>query len=227
VSLEWFSRLKEYDSLSRSRMGFLNSIKDQEKRIEVLTNRKEDNLAQLSGLKADYIRLQQSLHELEQKLRIQTEQRSRWIDSGGDEAKRKSMEAELSKLEEDGFILLQKLDENERERQDIQTFLQGLEKTILEISLEAKNEITLFQNEITQIDLRLSGLIEILPGEFKDLLMKLLKKNLAHGPFTRMEEGSCFFCRYKISRVVESEIDTQKLLRQCPQCSRIFIPYGT
>ena len=227
MSLEWFSRLKEYDSLSRSRMGFLNSIKDQEKRIEVLTNRKEDNLAQLSGLKADYIRLQQSLHELEQKLRIQTEQRSRWIDSGGDEAKRKSMEAELSKLEEDGFILLQKLDENERERQDIQTFLQGLEKTILEISLEAKNEITLFQNEITQIDLRLSGLIEILPGEFKDLLMKLLKKNLAHGPFTRMEEGSCFFCRYKISRVVESEIDTQKLLRQCPQCSRIFIPYGT
>ncbi len=227
MSLEWFSRLKEYDSLSRSRMGFLNSIKDQEKRIAVLTDRKEDNLAQLSGLKADYIRLQQSLHELEQKLRIQTEQRSRWIDSGGDEAKRKSMEAELSKLEEDGFILLQKLDENEMERQDIQTFLQGLEKTILEISLEAKNEIALFQNEITQIDLRLSGLIEILPEEFKNLLMKLLKKNLAHGPFTRMEGGSCFFCRYKISRVVESEIDSQKLLSQCPQCSRIFIPYGT
>ena len=227
MSLEWFSRLKEYDSLSRSRLGHLNSIKEQEKRIELLSARKDDNLAQLSGLKSDYIRLQQSLHEIEQKMKVMSEQRNRWMDSGGDEGKRKAMEAEISKLEEEGFTLLQKLDENEVERKDIQTFLQGLEKTIQEISLESQNEIKTFENEIKQIDLRLEGLIEILPPEFKDLLLKLLKKNLAHGPFTRIESGSCFFCRYKISRVVESEIDMQKLLRQCPQCTRIFIPYGT
>ena len=227
MSLEWFSRLKEYDSLSKTRLGLLNSIKEQEKRIEVLSKRKTDTLAQLSGLKSDYIRLQQSLHEIEQKMKVQAEQRSRWIDAGGDENKRKMMEAELIKLEEEGFSLLQKLDENEIERKEIQTFLLGLENTTQEISLESKNEMQIVENEIKQINLRLEGLVEILPAEFKDLLLKLLKKNLAHGPFTRMEAGSCFFCRYKISRVVESEIDMHKLLRQCPQCSRIFIPYGT
>ncbi len=227
MSLEWFSRLKEYDSLSRSRLGHLNSIKEQEKRIEVLSARKDENLAQLSVLKSDYIRLQQSLHEIEQKMKVMAEQRSRWIDSGGDEAKRKMMEAELSKLEEEGFNLLQKLDENEVERKDIQTFLQGLEKTIQEISLESQNEIKIFENEIKQIDLRLEGLMEILPPEFKNLLLKLLQKKLAHGPFTRIDAGTCFFCRYQISKAVESEIDMQKLLRQCPQCTRIFIPYGT
>jgi predicted nucleic acid-binding Zn-ribbon protein len=53
-----------------------------------------------------------------------------------------------------------------------------------------------------------------------------MAKNLAHGPFTRIDQGSCFLCRYKISRVEESEIDMQKALKICPQCSRIFLPYG-
>lgn len=227
MSLEWFSRLKEYDSLSRSRLGHLNSIKEQEKRTLALSTRQSDNLAQLSVLKSDYIRLQQSLHEIEQKMKIQAEQKQRWMDSGGEEKKRLAMESELSKLEEEGFQLLQKLDENEVERRDIQTFLQGLEKTITEISKEVKDEIKKFVGQIEQLDLRLVGLMEILPPEFKDLLLKLLKQNLALGPFTRIEKGTCFFCRYQISRVVESEIDMQKLLRQCPQCTRIFIPYGT
>ncbi|MES2528141.1 MAG: hypothetical protein V4598_13695 [Bdellovibrionota bacterium] len=227
MSLEWFSRLKEYDSLSRSRSGLLNSINEQKKRIEGLNTRQSDNLAQLAVLKSDYIRLQQSLHEIEQKMKVQSEQKQRWIDTGGDEKKRLAMEAELARQEEEGFELLQKLDENEVERKDVQTFLEGLAKTLLEISTEAKEEIKNFEGQISQLDLRLEGLMEILPPEFKDLLLKLLKKNLAHGPFTRIESGHCFFCRYQISRVMESEIDMQKLLRQCPQCSRIFIPYGT
>jgi predicted nucleic acid-binding Zn-ribbon protein len=227
VSLEWFSRLKEYDSLSKARLGESNAIKEQELRLKALELRREESLTRLTELKAEHVRLHQELLELEEKLKIQTQQRQRWIDQGGADDRRLKMEEDIAVLEEKGFAQLENLETNETERKEVQTFLDGLTKTIGEINGEVKAEILLHQEKIKQLDLRLEGLLEILPDEFKTLLLKLLKKNLAHGPFTRIDSGSCFFCRYKISRIDESEIDMQKKLKTCPQCGRIFIPYGT
>jgi len=227
VSLEWFSRLKEYDSLTKSRIGLLGAIKDQEARMIALERRREESLSQLSILKSDYVRHQQNLLELENKMKVLGQQRQRWIDQGGDEVKLKSMGEELIRLEDQGMNLLELLETNETERKEAQVFIEGIGKTISEIQEEAKEEIKKSEDAIAQLDLRLESIREMLPPEFKDLLLKTLKKNLAHGPFTRIENGSCMFCRYKISRVDESEIDMQQKLKVCPQCSRIFIPYGT
>ncbi len=227
VSLEWFSRLKEYDSLSRGRLGHLTAIKEQEERLFVLEKRKSESLSHLTNLKSDYIRLQQELHEIEERMKLLSQQKERWIDQGGDDKKRISMEAEISLLEDKGMNLLQDLENNEIERKDTQTFLDGLRNTVEEIGSEVAGEVARYRHEVTQLDLRLASLMEILPSEFRDLLMKTLKKNLAFGPFTRIENGTCFFCRFKISKMDESEIDMQKKLKTCPQCSRIFIPYGT
>lgn len=227
MSLEWFSRLKEYDSLSKARLSHLSAIRDQDDRMLALEKRREEKLAQLSILKADYVRHQQELLELENKMKILNQQKERWIDQGGDDAKKILMEEEIAKLEDQGFQFLELLDANETDRKDAQTFIEGVGKTISEISEEAKSEIAKHHDSIKQLDLRLEGILDLLPAEFKDLLMRTLKKNLAHGPFTRMDNGSCMFCRYKISRMDESEIDMQKKLKTCPQCSRIFIPYGT
>lgn len=227
VSLEWFSRLKEYDSLSRARLGHLSAIKEQEERLSALEKRKADSLSQLTNLKSDYVRIQQELHDIEEKMKLLNQQKQRWIDQGGDEKKRLSMETEIAALEDKGMQLLQDLDDNEVERKDTQTFLEGLKKTVEEIGAEVTVDVEKHKSEISQLDLRQDSLMEILPSEFKDLLMRTLKKNPVHGPFTRIENGTCFFCRYKISRIDESEIDMQKKLKTCPQCSRIFIPYGT
>lgn len=227
VSLEWFSRLKEYDSLSRARMGHVTAIKEQEDRLSTLENRKALNLSQLATLKSDFVRLQQDLQDIEDKMKMLNQQRQRWIDQGGEEKKRLNMEAEIAVLEERGMEILELLDTNEAERRDIQTFLAGLEKTMVEISSEVLTEAVRHREEIKQLDLRQESLLEILPSEFKDLLMRTLKKNPVHGPFTRIESGACFFCRFKISKLDESEIDMQKRLKTCPQCGRIFIPYGT
>lgn len=227
VSLEWFSRLKEYDSLTKSRLGHLNAIKDQDSRVIALQKRLDESLAQLSNLKADYVRHQQELLELESQMKVLTQQKERWIDQGGPEEKRRSMETEIAKLEDHGLALLELLETNEAERKDSQTFIEGIGKTITEVRAEAKAEITNNEEAIRNLDLRLQGVLDVLPGEFKDLLLKTLKKNLALGPFTRMDNGSCFFCRFKISKNDENEIDLQQKLKVCPQCSRIFIPYGT
>ncbi len=227
MSDEWFSRLKEYDSLSKARARLILSGKDQEGRLETLRKRQADSMAQLAGLKSSYIHLQQSLHEIEQKIKVQNEQRSRSIDQGGSEEKLRAYNKEISSLEEKGFSFLEDLDVNETERADLQGFLNGLEKTMIEIAGEVKEETAKFQNEIEQLDLRLNSLTEALPAEYRDLLMRTLKKNLALGPFTRVENGSCFFCRANISRNEESEVEMQKILKTCSQCGRIFIPYGT
>lgn len=227
MSLESFSRLKEYDSLSRERNRLRETIKDQEARITSLKSREESSLAQLSNLKDDYVRLQQELQDLEARLKLLNQQRDRWIDQGGEEGKRKAMEAEISVLEEKGFSLLEELEKNEIERKDARTFLDGLARTMEEIKAEVDEENVRHREAISNIDLRLSGLLDLLSPEFKDALERTLKKNPAHGPFTRIENGSCLFCRYKISRIDESEIDMQKKLKHCPQCGRIFIPYGT
>lgn len=227
VSLEWFSRLKEYDSLSRARQGHLSAIKEQEERLASLEKRKSDSLSQLNNLKSDYVRFQQELSDIEEKMKVLGQQRQRWIDQGGDEKKRLSMDEEIAALESKGMDLLQVLDDNETERKDSQTFIEGIKMTIEEIQSEAIVEMDKHKHEISQLDIRQSSLMEMLPAEFKDLLMRVLKKNLVHGPFTRIENGNCIFCRFKISKVDESEIDMQQKLKTCPQCGRIFIPYGT
>lgn len=227
MSLEWFSRLKEYDSLLKTRTGHLNAIKEQEDRVSALNGRKEERMAQLSKLKEDYVRLQQELQDLEARIKLLTKQRENWISLGGDDKKLTEMGSEISKLEDSGLELLDRQGLNSEERNDAQTFIDGISKTIAEIHGEAETEKTSHQKAISQLDQRLDGILEMLPEEFKTALMRALKKNLAHGPFTRIENGSCIFCRYKISRVEESEIDMQKKLKNCPQCGRIFIPYGT
>jgi predicted nucleic acid-binding Zn-ribbon protein len=149
------------------------------------------------------------------------------MDYGGDEKKIQAFTSEIAEQEGRGLEILGELELNEQERNDAKTFLAGIEKTIADIESEVKGEIGKEEEQIKIIDFRLSGLREDLPSDFKQLLEKLLSKNLAHGPFTRIDQGSCLFCRYKISRIDESEIDMQKKLKTCPQCSRIFIPYGT
>src|SRR6476660_101679 len=98
VSLEWFSRLKEYDSLSRNKITLQKAIKDQEERISTLENRRLEKMSQLTNLKSDYVRFQQELQDIEEKMKLLNQQRQRWIDQGGEEKKRLSMEAEISAL---------------------------------------------------------------------------------------------------------------------------------
>ncbi len=211
----------------KGRNEHLKAVKEQEMRIVLLNERKSEKMSQLSNLKEEYVKLQQALQDLEAKIKLLSTQRENWISLGGEEFKRLTMEEEISKLEDSGLALLDQQTKNAEERNDAQTFLEGISRTISEIQGEVNLEITKHQEAIVQLDLRLEGIQDILPPEFKDALNKVLKKNLAHGPFTRVDAGSCLFCRYKISRIDESEIDMQKKLRNCPQCGRIFIPYGT
>jgi predicted nucleic acid-binding Zn-ribbon protein len=227
VSVDWFFKLKEIDSLSKMKNQYLSLKKEQEDRIAKLRDRQESGHAAIAKLKHDTITTNTEMADIEKKLKQASEQRQRLLDMGGDSTKIKTYETEISTLEEKGFELMTRQEEIETEISDIKGFQAGLEKTIIEIEQEAFAEIQKMNQDIANFDLRLNLLQEELPPEFNSLLTKTMNKKLAHGPFTRVDQGSCYFCRFKISKMDEIEIDLQKNLKVCNQCGRIFLPYGS
>lgn len=227
MSAEWFFKLKEFDSLGKMRINHLKLIQEQEQRLTKLNIRRQEQLDEASGLRSELLSVQQYYFEAEKKMNTCEEQASRLRAVGGDEAKIANFHKEATTLEDSLFALLERTETIQQELEDKKTFLAGLEKTYLEIESEVKEEIQDNQKGVSQADLRMKLILEELPSGFRDTLERTLKKNLAVGSFTRIDNGSCFFCRYKISRTDESEIDMQQMLKICPQCSRIFLPYGS
>lgn len=206
------------------RINHLKAIAEQDDRVHKLNQRLEESNLQTAKLKQELFTLQHELHEIEQKLKLFQKQRQNLMDIG--ESGERFI-ALIDEAEGKGLKLLDRIETIEAEQQELKNFEAGLRKTIEEIAREANEVKTKEMQEIKNIDFRLNALEEELPQNFRDILKKLQGKNLAHGPFTRIESGSCYFCRYKISRIDESEIDMQQQLKQCPQCSRIFLPYGS
>lgn len=226
VTEAWFLKLKEYDSLLKMRNSHLQRILEQEERMTKLKGQQEEAYLRREKLRQEERELQQKLFELEQKLKTTQEQCQRLRDLGGDENKISSYQQQAEALESEGMTLLETIDQSETEISEAQQFLDGIEKTIEEIAQEVNEVKERETKEIKNLELRLQLLEEELPADFRDRLHKTLSKKLALGPFTRVEAGSCYMCRYKISRIEESEIDMQKNLKVCASCGRIFLPYG-
>jgi len=225
VSAESFFKLKEIDSLNKMRLTLLKNKSEQEDRVSKLSERQNEALLQTAKLRQELISTTNELADVEKMLKTASEQKQRFIDIGGDDKKINNFSMEIEKLEEKGMEYLSRLDEIESEIADQKNFLSGIQKTISEIMEEVKPELEKCDQEIKNIDLRLELLSQELPDDFRNLYLKVSSKKLALGPFTRTDQGSCYFCRFKISKVDESEIDTQRVLKTCPQCGRIFLPY--
>ena len=226
MSAEWFLKLKEFDSLGKMRIKHLKEIQEQQERLTKLNVKRQEQIDESSTLRSELLSVQQAYFDNEKKMNTCEEQAARLQDVGGDDKKIANYKKEAVELENSLFNLLEQTESIQLSLNEKKTFLTGLEKTFKEIEAEVNEEIKIHQLEISQADMRLDLIKEELPKEFQDLLDRTLKKNLAVGSFTKIDKGSCFFCRYKISRTDESEIDQEFKLKTCPQCSRIFLPYN-
>jgi predicted nucleic acid-binding Zn-ribbon protein len=226
VSADWFFKLKEFDSLGKMRITHLKAIKEQEERLAKLNVKRQEQLDEMSALKTELLSVQQNYFETEKKMNSCEEQAARLSERGGEETKIANYKKEAADLENKLFELLERTEAIQVGLDEKKTFLTGLQNTFNEIETEVNQEIEENKKGLVQVDLRMKLILEELPADFRETLERTLKKNLAVGSFTRIDNGSCFFCRYKISRTDESEIDMQKMLKICPQCSRIFLPFG-
>ena len=226
VSLEWFLKLKEYDSLTKMKGTHLKAIQEQEERLTKLNSRALECDMQTTKLRENNLALRHRLHDIDLLIKSHQEQRQRLLDRGEDGKKVETYSAQIDQAEEEGLEILSQIESQEKELADLSEFKKGLAKTLNEIQEEANHINAQEKQALSNIDLRIQLIEEELPSNFRTTLNKVVAKNLAKGPFTRIEAGSCYFCRYKISRIDESEIDSQRMLKLCPQCSRIFLPYG-
>lgn len=226
MSVELFLKLKEIDSLTKMKHNLELASDEEKTRLVKLQTRKEESQVLCHNLQHELLKLHDQMAETDKKIQIAGHQKQSLMDIGGDEAKIQKFAQDIELLENSGLELLSQTDDIENKMQDTKTFLSGLENTIQEIQSEVDEKLSKNQKEIEMLDFRISGVTQELPEDFQRTLKKVSEKKLKHGPFTRVDQGSCFMCRYKLSRIEESEIDMQKGLKTCRQCSRIFIPYG-
>ncbi len=226
MSFELFTNLREIDSLTKMRDHLIIQKCEQEDRLSKLNIRRQETEMEANLLHKNLFVMNTELANVEKSIRILSQQKQGLLDHGGYQEKILHYDGEISTLENRGLELLAKLEEIENNIKELKIFKEGLGKTILDIETEVKDEVERVNGEISQLDFRINSLKQELPVNIQALMQKLFSKKMVHGPFTRVEQGSCFFCRYKISRIEESEIDIQKSVKTCQQCSRIFLPYG-
>lgn len=227
MSIESFQKLKEIDSLNKIKTSLAKNHLEEQNRLKILNDKLNEAIRQSEQNQQKIISFQLELSEIDHKIKLFTEQKKRITEFDGDVEKIKNFDTEIEKLESDGLNLLTEIDLIETEITDKKTFISGLKITIREIEVEVNENLQKIQSELQNLELRINLLMNDLPDHFLSTLKFISSKNLAHGPFTRIDQGSCYFCRFKISRLDESEIDMQKNLKTCSQCSRIFLPYGS
>lgn len=221
-----FSQLKEYDSLSRREQQLLSEIQQENERTNKIHSLIENHLLKRQEIKSAIVQKNSQILDNESQLTVLQEQISRLILQGVTEDKIKEYQEKIANLEDQSFSFLEVIETLESELKETMEFEAGARKTLQEIETEVEQIVQIKNQELKALRSHQQDLLSQLPKYISNLLLKLIKKKLTHGPFTKIATGSCMVCRFKISKLDEAEIDVHKNLKQCPQCERIFLPYG-
>ncbi len=202
-----FFRLKEYDSLGREAQGLAEKMEEGLRRLKRLEDELLARRTQLTERTAARGQLKHQIAELERRL-----------------AQRLSPEV-MDQLENQGLELLSALGELESLIADDNTFITGFTQTIQSIQQEVTEENQRLTQARSNLLERAQLLRPQLPDGWAETHAKIAQKKPAHGVFTRLTGLTCQFCRYSVSKVFESEVDTQFQLKSCASCGRLFLPY--
>lgn len=208
MNLENFRLLREINSLKLDNSKREKLILDEESRLKSLNSKKSKAQTELRVFQSDFIAAKDRLNQIDDQLKAHLNEQTK------------------SKLENEGMILLEKIDLLQSEIKDKETFLVGIEKTFLEIKSEVDSFVTSEQLSITQNLHRIENLMSLLPSEVQVKLKILVDKKMHLGPFTTNQNGKCQMCLRSISKIDESEIDVKLSFMTCLSCGRIFLPYN-
>ena len=154
MSVDWFLKLKEIDSLAKMRINYLRTKSEQNERISKLIDRREEAIMQTVKLRQETISINSEMADIDKKLLNSSEQKQRIIDIGGEDRKIQAFISEIALLEKRGMEFLFRQDEIENESEEAKTFVLGIEKTINEIQAEAKPELDKLEQELSNVELR-------------------------------------------------------------------------
>lgn len=206
-------RVVKIESLRESRQNELQASQEKLKNLMSEENQIENKLAHLQS------QLDQAKGHLNQ---LQTQQQ---IDALNKEIN--NSEEKIALLEEDGMLILEKIDSLESSINDTVTFLEGSLESLLEITKEVDKESEELENQIRNLDHRIDSLMQELNPIFQNKLKTALSKKIPMSLFTRVSSGHCDFCKLALNRLDIENIEKKLTLTTCNGCHRIFIPVSS
>ena len=231
---EPFYILKEIQSLDRYIDSHLLVIEDQNKRLTKLNELKTSRYEDLKEHEQELSQLEKSIASkevLNTKLSrdwsqaIEAEKQVKTSEELMRGQKQKeTLQKDKDLLEQELFKLLEQMDELQQIIQTDKDFLQGIEKTLIEIGSEANAQIKLEQSKINDYEMRQKLLLDDLPTPFKDRFLTVRTKLKGKRPITIAKGNLCAECLFVLPRQILSDLDRGVSLVGCPQCLRLLLP---
>lgn len=131
---------------------------------------------------------------------------------------------DVESLEDQILTEMDSVEEVAKEIEKLQTFLNGIDETIAEISQEVETEVKKLDEQIEELSPGLNTLIEKFPPSHQDIIESGLKKFFPKSPFARIDNRHCSLCRFSIDAQLAQDVTNCVDFYQCPGCDRILIP---
>jgi predicted nucleic acid-binding Zn-ribbon protein len=234
MNKENFKIIKEINSLEVKLNHFDNLKGEDKRRIERLYQQKEHRLDDLKSYSLKKDELQKELFQIE--IRTQeiekeqsniAQQLNQVLESNLQEKlnlQKHKLDDELNNIQEKGLLNLEAIETFAIEIQDAQSFLNGIDETIDEITheiLEKQNVDNLSEDHIKK---RIEEVTADLTDEFKASYIKLRKHAPVHNSLSLLENNKCQFCHYEVNAKKLEDIQVKYQLHACEMCKRLLIP---
>lgn len=234
MSKESFQNLKEVQSLLKSEKELLDKIESERKRMTHLEDQKnlrqkklEEDREALNFLKKEAIAIENELAAKQDQLN----QAKKALDGASSEhqvnaaqRQKDTLEDVINSLQDKGFSLLEQEEILETSISECLMFLEGVESTIREFSLEVEKETSLLLEKLKINQSRIDNLLSITEKNIVFLFQEACKKHKYHSPLTTIDQRSCRICKYMPEGVLLTAIERGEEAFLCDGCQRLFSP---
>lgn len=234
MSKESFQNLKEVQSLLKSEKELFDKIEAERKRMTQLESQRnqqqkklDENLEALSHLKKEAVALENELAAKQDQLN----QAKKALDGSNSEQQvnaaqkqKETLEEVINSLQEKGFSFLEQEEVLDASISECHTFLEGVKSTIVEVSQEVENEISLLQEKLKINQTRIDNLLEISEKNIVFMFQEACKKHKYHSPLTTIDQRSCRICKYMPEGILLTTIERGEEAFLCDGCQRLFSP---
>ena len=237
MSKEHFKIIKEISSLHTEMTSLSNSIKSQSDRltkhhqkidetkleIQRLQEVIEQESPELSKKEAYIDKLSTNLkkakdHQADLTTEIQVLKSKQQVEE---------MSQILNDEEEVYFSLIEIHERSQSLKDEKTTYLEGLNRSLVEISDDSKKEEEKLQLSYNTQKSRIKLLLNQIPSGFQKVIKATLNKKLNKSSFTIIKDFHCLFCGYQINKVDLDKLEQMINVITCSSCTRIIIPQAS
>ncbi len=234
MNLEFFAQMLELDNLKSKILTHQSQIQSNSNRVSTVEKFRVQSAEELTRLKKNledthhhFLQQEKELHKVEQLLTRSSERQSQASTSqecAAVEQEMKLFSAQKDKLENELFDVLETEEKLKKSINEKTQFLEGSEKSLLQI----KDEVIALNNkeedEIKKIQERMQLYINELSPTGKSIWTDLCKRFPKENAITFLQNGTCQNCRSHVGRNLESQIEKGTIIEHCSQCKRLLSP---